>query len=104
MKFKDRLQKAMEHAKMTNSELAKNLGCSRALITYYIQGQYNPKPDMIDKLAECLGVNSKWLAGYETPMLDSNIDKITRIQNKILELTDSELDRLEELIKLMFGV
>ena len=63
-----RLTEALEKRQMRKADLAKKSGISKAAISSYVQGAYEPKGNTIDKLAEVLRVSPQWLQGKDVPM------------------------------------
>lgn len=64
----ERLQEALKLRDMRKADLAKNSGISKAAISSYVQGVYEPKGNTLDKLAEVLRVSPQWLQGKDVPM------------------------------------
>ena len=64
----ERLQEAMRAAHMKQADLARATGLSKGGISNYITGRYEPKSDIISKLAKALSVSEMWLWGYDVPM------------------------------------
>ena len=63
----ERLQEAMRSAHMKQADLARATGLSKGGISNYVTGRYEPKSDIISKLAKALGVSEMWLWGYDVP-------------------------------------
>lgn len=63
--FRERLKEAMNLRKMTQADLAKATGLSKGGISNYVLGRYEPKSEIINKLAIALKCSEKWLQGYE---------------------------------------
>lgn len=63
----ERLQEAMISASMKQADLARATGLSKGGISNYVTGRYEPKSDIISKLAKALGVSEMWLWGYDVP-------------------------------------
>ena len=59
--FGIRLKAAMEIRKMSASELSKQSGVGKNLISYYIHGKYLAKQDKVYLLAKALDVDPGWL-------------------------------------------
>lgn len=70
----ERLQEAMRSARMKQADLARATGLSKGGISNYVTGRYEPKSDIISKLAKALGVSEMWLWGYDVPK-DRNVVK-----------------------------
>ena len=64
----ERLQEAMILANMKQADLARATGLGKGGISNYVTGRYEPKSDIISKLAKALGVSEMWLWGYDVPM------------------------------------
>lgn len=66
--FKDRLQKAMSLRGMRAADLARDTGLSKARISQYTNGIYEPKQKAFCQIAKALHVNELWLMGNDVPM------------------------------------
>lgn len=62
-----RLQEAMNSSRMRQADLARATGLSKGGISNYVTGRYEPKSDIISKLAKALNVSEMWLWGYDVP-------------------------------------
>lgn len=62
-----RLREAMDAAKMKQADLARATGLSKGGISNYVMGRYEPKSDIISKLAIALNCSEMWLMGYDVP-------------------------------------
>ena len=75
-KFSERLKEALWFAHKNPIDLANHLGIHRATISQYLSGRSSPnQPEKFLPIAEFLGVNPAWLAGYDAPMIDIKIGK-----------------------------
>lgn len=61
--FTSRFKEAFESSNLTQSELARRSGLTRAAIHDYLTGSYKPKRNRTEKIAQALHVNPDWLAG-----------------------------------------
>lgn len=66
--FRERLKEAMDLRKMTQADLARCTGLNKGGISNYVTGRYEPKEDIIKKLALALNCSEAWLRGYDVPM------------------------------------
>ena len=66
--FKDRLQKEMSLRGMRAADLARDTGLSKARISQYTNGIYEPKQKALCQIAKALHVNELWLMGNDVPM------------------------------------
>lgn len=87
----ERLQLAMKNANMKQADLARATGLSKGGISNYVLGRYEPKSNIISKLAKALQVSEMWLWGYDVPMAreeqHSLIDpKLSEGEQALLEL------------------
>ena len=60
-----RLKEAMADANMKQADLARATGLSKGGISNYVIGRYEPKSDIISKLAIALNCSEMWLMGYD---------------------------------------
>lgn len=65
--FRERLKEAMDLKKMTQADLAKATGLNKGGISNYVLGRYEPKAEIISKLAAALDCSESWLRGYDSP-------------------------------------
>lgn len=63
----ERLQEMMRIKNIKQADLAKATGISRGAISNYVLGRYEPKSDVINKLAKALNCSEMWLWGYDVP-------------------------------------
>ena len=78
-----RLQQALDEAGMKQADLAKATGLPKGGISNYVTGRYEPKSDVINKLAKALNVSEMWLWGYDVPK--ERPIKFSPYENKITE-------------------
>ena len=88
----NRLRTAMTNAGKKQIQLVRETGVDKGSLSHYLKGTYEPKQDVIHKLAKALNVSEMWLWGYdcqmERPVEQKNNDAIADI---IIRLrTDSE--------------
>ena len=86
-----RLQEAMDIANMKQADLARATGLSKGGISNYVIGRYEPKSDIISKLAKALNCSEMWLWGYDVPMerqknLPTNEKDLTEGERALLDL------------------
>ena len=63
-----RLKEAMRIRDMKQVDLVKATGLAKGGISNYVTGRYEPKSDVISKLAKALDCSEMWLWGYDVPM------------------------------------
>ena len=90
----ERLQEAMRSARMKQADLARATGLSKGGISNYVTGRYEPKSDIISKLAKALGVSEMWLWGYDVPK--------DRIEGKKVSPSEAELSEGEKMLLELF--
>lgn len=88
-----RLQLIMKQKQIKQADLARLTGISRGAISNYVLGRYEPKSDIISKLAKALNCSEMWLWGYDVPMdrtntvkQDTPITTITEGEQMLLDL------------------
>ena len=84
-----RLREAMEHSQMKQADLARVTGLSKGGISNYVMGRYEPKSDIISKLAKALNCSEMWLMGYDVPKERHNTPdklKLTEGEEMLLRL------------------
>ena len=63
-----RLKEAMQIRHMKQADLSRATGLAKGGISNYVTGRYEPKSDVISKLAKALNCSEMWLWGYDVPM------------------------------------
>ena len=64
----ERLKEAMKIRQLKQADLARVTGLAKGGISNYVTGRYEPKSDVISKLAKALNCSEMWLWGYDVPM------------------------------------
>ena len=64
----NRLREAMNSTGKTQADLARETGISKATLSRYLSGQFEPKQIAVNKLAISLNVAEMWLWGCDVPM------------------------------------
>lgn len=76
-KIAERMSDLMRQKKISAAELARRIGTDRSTIGHYLRGDYLPKYDKIQKIADALGVSVSYLTGMTddpTPTGDAGLD------------------------------
>ena len=88
----NRLRNAMEQAGKRQADLVRETGIDKGAMSNYLKGKYEPKQDVVYKLARVLNVSEMWLWGYDCPKerndAQKNNDTIAGIVKRLR--TDSE--------------
>lgn len=106
----ERLQEAMRYAHMKQADLARATGLSKGGISNYVTGRYEPKSDIISKLAMALGVSEMWLWGYDVPMERSvkkdspSEDSLSEGEKMLLDLFRRVPEEQQQLVLQMIRV
>ncbi len=77
-----RLKKALDLRDMKAADLAKKTGIGKSSISTYLSGNYKPKMDNLQKMADAMNVNAEWLAGrsdyMESTALENGLQAIDK--------------------------
>lgn len=90
----DRLKEIMRIRQLKQADLARATGLAKGGISNYITGRYEPKSDVISKLAKALNCSEMWLWGYDVPM--------ERQEQKKLPIEESKLSEGEKMLLNLF--
>lgn len=109
-----RLRYAMDNTGKTQADLYRATGISKATLSRYLSGQFEPKSDAVHKLATALNVAEMWLWGCDVPMdrpvetkkeqpieFGGLSDKKKAFIDKVMQMSDAELDRLDQILALV---
>ena len=88
MTFAERLRHYREKANLSQTELSEKIGISFATYNNYETKGYEPKYDILLKLAYALGCSANDLVGYEAPIPEITVFKDLAAWG--IEVTDSE--------------
>lgn len=96
----NRLRAAMTEANKKQADVSREAGIDKGALSSYLKGKYEPKQDVIYKIARVLNVSEMWLWGYdcpkERPIEQKNNDAIADI---IIRLrTDEEFMSVVEVL------
>ncbi len=95
-----RIAAALKEQKLQQKELAERIGITEAVISRYISGSRDPKPEMLANIATALHTTSDYLLGIEQGD-EFNHPKVRRmLARNSSHLTDEEK---RELINALFG-
>lgn len=94
-----RISKTLQKHGMTQKELAGRVGVTEAVMSRYVSGERDPKPDMLANIATALHTTSDFLLGIECEGFDH--PRICRM----IARNASSMTELEkrELINALFG-
>lgn len=85
-----RLKEAMRIRQVKQADLARSTGLAKGGISNYVTGRYEPKSDVINKLAKALNCSEMWLWGYDVPMerlkLSPEEPKLSEGEKMLIEL------------------
>ena len=94
-----RIAESLQKKGMTQKELSERIGVTEAVISRYISGDREPKPEMLANIATALHTTSDFLLGIEND--EFNHSRIRRmIARNASNLTEQEK---RELINALFG-
>lgn len=95
----NRIAEVLKRNNQSQKDLAARIGVSEAVISRYISGERDPKPEMLANIATALHTTSDYLLGIERE--DYNHPKVRRlIARNASALTEQEK---KELIQAIFG-
>lgn len=84
----ERLQQIMLAKNIKQIDLARSTGIPRGSISNYVVGRYEPKSDIVQKLANALNCSDMWLWGYDVPMEKSSRSFEDEENPYVLEIGD----------------
>lgn len=94
-----RITETLQKRGMTQKELASLIGVTEAVISRYVSGDREPKPDTLANIATALHTTSDYLLGIENEEFDHS--RIRRmIARNASKMTEKER---KELIDALFG-
>ena len=94
----ERIKFAMKAKNKKQVDIVKDTGISKGAFSSYLSGQYNPKADKLELIADSLDVDLRWLYGENVPMENAQKDD-TALQYVFYNNSCSEylLDDLDDM-------
>lgn len=74
-KLSQRLEYAMNLRKVNQKDIVDAIGVSKAAVSAWLSNDYEPKSDVVEKLANYLEVNPAWLCGWNVSIDPPEYDK-----------------------------
>ena len=65
----ERIKFAMKAKNKKQVDIVKDTGISKGAFSSYLSGQYNPKADKLELIADSLDVDLRWLYGENVPII-----------------------------------
>lgn len=84
--FGDILKNLRTNAGLTQTELAKKLGVTKSVVSYYELQERTPSPDVLIRLAEIFHVSTDYLLGVK-PLKTIDVSDLTDDDIKLLLIT-----------------
>ena len=72
----ERIKFAMKAKNKKQVDIVKDTGISKGAFSSYLSGQYNPKADKLELIADSLDVDLRWLYGENVPMHTSSQEQV----------------------------
>lgn len=93
--FRYRLREIMSERHVKSRELARACEINPAQIARYLKGEYKPRQDKVDRIAEYLSVSPAWLMGFEVSPVPTEEERNERMKVYIealenMPVTDKE--------------
>ena len=105
-----RLREGMCYAGKTQADLARETGISKATLSRYLSGQFEPKQIAVNKLAVALNVSEMWLWGCDVPMEKQKTapeDGLSESKRQLLALaescTEEDAEKLLQMMQILLG-
>ena len=100
-----RIRTAMNNAGKKQVDIVRETGIDKGALSHYLKGRYEPKQDVIHKLAKALDVSEMWLWGYDCPMVRPEVQKLNDLMSDIIirMRSDKEFLSVVESIYLLDG-
>ena len=73
----ERIRFAMNVRNVKQVEMVQRTGITKGAFSSYLSGNYNPKKDKLELIADALDININWLMGENVPMENISATDIT---------------------------
>ena len=95
--FSDRIRSLREEYNMTQTELGRKLGVTKAVVSSYETGLHQPKHELLVKISRIFGVSVGYLYGIE----DEIIDSATSTSIDISGLNKEDIEQVIMMVRLL---
>ena len=113
--LKNRLYEAMTARGKKAVDLTRDLGIPKSAVSQYLSGKSQKMDsERLYAIAKYLDVDEPWLLGFDVPMksntetkkgqptvVDGLSDKKKSFIDKVMQMSDAELDRLDQILALV---
>ena len=113
--LKNRLYEAMTARGKKAVDLTRDLGIPKSAVSQYLSGKsQSMDSERLYAIAKYLDVDEPWLLGFDVPMksntetkkeqpteFDGLSDKKKAFIDKVMQMSDAELDRLDQILALV---
>ena len=90
--FANRLKKLRKQLGLNQTQLAKRLGVSKSMISYYENKDRSPSPDVLIKLSNIFHVTTDYLLGLE----NEQVLKVSDLSENDVEFVKQTIERLSD--------
>lgn len=100
--FSERLKSIMKIRNVKAIDISNATGISKANISSYLSGRYEPKQKNIYLIAKFFAINEMWLVGYDCEMdkFSTNLDNLKKeLYSEIDDMNESQLIKTKNFIK-----
>lgn len=80
----NRMKEAMLKANKRQADISREANVDKGALSSYLKGKYEPKQDVIYRIARVLNVSEMWLWGYDCPMERPTMQKKNDIKTDIV--------------------
>lgn len=95
MKIGERIRSLRKEKKITQEQLASELGVKRAVISKYENENVNINVHTLERISSILGVNPSYLIGYDDKIVSPDIysdDELTELKNTAWNLYKRDIE------------
>lgn len=97
-----RIAELAKKKNLTQKDLANSSGVTESAMSYYFRGDRTPRGSVLIRIAKALETSTDYLLGYTDDGSVVNNEKIVCIQRGLTKLTEDDLDKAENMLKIMF--
>lgn len=90
--FASRLKKLRKQMGLNQTQLAKRIGVSKSLVSYYENQDRSPSPEILIKLSKIFHVSTDYLLGLESEQV-LNVSNLSEDDIEFVKLTIEKLSK-----------
>lgn len=83
----ERISHVMKEKNISAAEISRRTGIDRSSLSHYLKGDYYPKTEKVEKIADALNVPASYLFGFTDEMEFSGDPELNELMDQLIRMT-----------------